>query len=239
MDAVEWAVRAQKLGAGEILLTSMDADGTKDGYDLELTDAVARNVNIPVIASGGCGNVEHIYEVLDQDQGGGGIGGLDIPLQRAHRRPGQVVPAQAGGAGQMTDIKFNSEGLIPVIVQDAYTNEVLMLAYANQDAYDLMLSTGYTHFWSRSRQKLWKKGETSGHLQKIVSMQLDCDADTLLVRVEQEGVACHLDRASCFEEVLYGDLAGTMNIIPELKRVDRRAQAGTESGFIHKQAAGR
>jgi imidazole glycerol-phosphate synthase subunit HisF len=64
LDAVEWAVRAQELGAGEILLTSMDADGTKDGYDLELTDAVARNVNIPVIASGGCGNVEHIYEVL-------------------------------------------------------------------------------------------------------------------------------------------------------------------------------
>jgi cyclase len=64
LDAVEWAVRAQELGAGEILLTSMDADGTKDGYDLELTDAVARNVNIPVIASGGCGNVEHIYDVL-------------------------------------------------------------------------------------------------------------------------------------------------------------------------------
>jgi imidazole glycerol-phosphate synthase subunit HisF len=66
LDAVEWAARAQELGAGEILLTSMDADGTKDGYDLELTDAVARNVNIPVIASGGCGNVEHIYDVLTQ-----------------------------------------------------------------------------------------------------------------------------------------------------------------------------
>jgi len=66
LDVVEWAVRAEKLGAGEILLTSMDADGTKDGYDLELTDAVARNVNIPVIASGGCGNVEHIYDVLTQ-----------------------------------------------------------------------------------------------------------------------------------------------------------------------------
>ncbi len=66
LDAVDWAARAQELGAGEILLTSMDADGTKDGYDLGLTDAVARNVNIPVIASGGCGNVEHIYEVLTQ-----------------------------------------------------------------------------------------------------------------------------------------------------------------------------
>ena len=131
----------------------------------------------------------------------------------------------------MTEIKFNTEGLVPVIVQDAYTNEVLMLAYANEEAYGLMLGTGYTHFWSRSRRKLWKKGETSGHVQKIIAMQLDCDADTLLVRVEQEGVACHLDRPSCFEEVIYGDLSGTMNVIPELKRVieERRREPSPDS----------
>jgi phosphoribosyl-AMP cyclohydrolase / phosphoribosyl-ATP pyrophosphohydrolase len=118
-----------------------------------------------------------------------------------------------------TPLKFNNEGLIPAIVQDADTNEVLMMAYMNQESYDLTLRTGYTHFWSRSRKALWKKGETSGHVQKVVSMQLDCDADTILVRVKQEGVACHMDRMSCFDEVLYGDLDATMSIIPELRRV--------------------
>lgn len=131
----------------------------------------------------------------------------------------------------MTVLKFNSEGLIPVVVQDAITNEVLMMAYANQEAYDKMLETGYMHFYSRSRQKLWKKGETSGHVQHIVSLQLDCDNDTLLARVHQEGVACHLERPSCFEEVVYGDLEGTMNIIPELRRViqDRKANPRPDS----------
>ncbi len=76
-------------------------------------------------------------------------------------------------------LRFNEDGLLPVIVQDALTNEVLMMAWANQEAYELMLSTGRTHFWSRSRQKLWMKGEESGHVQDIVSIQADCDDDTL------------------------------------------------------------
>lgn len=137
-----------------------------------------------------------------------------------------------------TPLKFNSEGLIPAIVQDADTNEVLMMAYMNQQSYDLTLQTGYTHFWSRSRGKLWKKGETSGHVQKVISIQLDCDADTLLVRVKQEGVACHLDRASCFDEVMYGDLDATMSIIPELRRViqDRRANP-KEGSYTNKLLA--
>ncbi|MBQ5482977.1 MAG: bifunctional phosphoribosyl-AMP cyclohydrolase/phosphoribosyl-ATP diphosphatase, partial [Candidatus Methanomethylophilus sp.] len=89
----------------------------------------------------------------------------------------------------MTDIPeltYNKDGLIPVIVQDYRTNEVLMMAYSNEDAVKLMYETGYTHFWSRSRQKLWKKGEESGNVQKIVSIQSDCDDDTLLVRVIQK-----------------------------------------------------
>jgi phosphoribosyl-ATP pyrophosphohydrolase/phosphoribosyl-AMP cyclohydrolase len=115
--------------------------------------------------------------------------------------------------------KLDKDGLIPVIVQDVETNEVLMMAYANEESYNKMLGTGKTHFWSRSRQKLWMKGESSGNVQDIVSIQLDCDSDTLLVRVRQIGNACHLDRPSCFEEVLYGDIAGTAAIIPELRRV--------------------
>jgi phosphoribosyl-ATP pyrophosphohydrolase/phosphoribosyl-AMP cyclohydrolase len=118
-----------------------------------------------------------------------------------------------------TALRFNSDGLIPAIVQDAETNEVLMMAYMDQTSYDLTVQSGYAHFYSRSRQKLWKKGETSGHVQKVVSMQLDCDADTLLLRVRQQGVACHLERMSCFDELLYGDIDATMAILPELRRI--------------------
>lgn len=135
----------------------------------------------------------------------------------------------------MTALKYNDDGLIPVIVQDSETNEVLMLAYANEEAYGKMLETGRTHFYSRSRQKLWMKGEESGHFQDIVSIQTDCDADTLLVRVRQTGNACHLERPSCFDEVLHGDLSGTATIIPELRRIIRdRKEHPVEGSYTNK-----
>lgn len=130
----------------------------------------------------------------------------------------------------MSSPKFGEDGLIPVIVQDHETNEVLMMAYANEQAYRDMLRTGYTHFYSRSRQEQWKKGETSGHVQEIVSMQLDCDNDTLLVRVKQTGVACHLERMSCFDEVVYGDIEGTMAVLPQLLRVVRDRKVNPVEG---------
>ena len=130
----------------------------------------------------------------------------------------------------MTDLKFDDNGLITVVVQDWLTNEVLMVAWANQEAVDLMHSTGYTHFWSRSRQKLWKKGEESGHVQKIKSIQTDCDADTLLVRVEQTGVACHTGTPSCFNRVVYGGTEQTMAIIPDLMRVIKDRHENPEEG---------
>lgn len=135
----------------------------------------------------------------------------------------------------MTVLKFNADGLIPAIVQDAETNEVLMMAWVNQESYDLMLSTGRTHFWSRSRQKLWMKGEESGHVQDIVSIQADCDNDTLLIRVRQTGNACHLERPSCFDEVLYGDLEGTASIIPELRRIIRDRKEHPKEGSYTNQ----
>lgn len=90
------------------------------------------------------------------------------------------------------------DNLIPVITQDSTTNEVLMLAYMNKESLDLTQKTGYAHYFSRSKQRLWKKGEESGHTQKIVDILVDCDNDTLLLKVEQEGVACHTGRKSCF-----------------------------------------
>jgi phosphoribosyl-AMP cyclohydrolase len=89
-------------------------------------------------------------------------------------------------------------GLIPVVVQDADSKEMLMLAYANEEALEKTLKTGYAHYWSRSRQKLWMKGETSGHTQKIKRVVADCDYDTLLYVVEQKGPVCHTGKDTCF-----------------------------------------
>lgn len=96
-------------------------------------------------------------------------------------------------------IHFNSDGLIPAIAQDASTGKVLMLAWMNADAIELTLKKKQAVYWSRSRQALWHKGETSGNIQKVTEMYLDCDGDTLLLIVEQVGeVACHTGRQSCF-----------------------------------------
>ena len=89
-------------------------------------------------------------------------------------------------------------GLVPVVVQDVRTKAVLMVAYANREALEKTLETGYAHYYSRSRGKLWKKGETSGNLQRVKEVLLDCDGDTLLYVVEQKGVACHTGEYSCF-----------------------------------------
>ena len=95
--------------------------------------------------------------------------------------------------------KFFKKGeLIPATVKDVKTGEVLMLAYMNRESLQKTIETGYTWFWSRSRQELWNKGATSGHLQKVISMYGDCDDDTLLVNVEQTGAACHTGNYTCF-----------------------------------------
>ncbi|HEM3625079.1 phosphoribosyl-AMP cyclohydrolase [Streptococcus suis] len=99
----------------------------------------------------------------------------------------------------MVQLNFEKQGgLIPVIVTDYQTGQVLMLAYMNQDAYEKTLSTRQMHYWSRSRQELWHKGATSGHFQEVVSIKTDCDNDTLLVSIRQTGAACHTGAYSCF-----------------------------------------
>ncbi|MEL7093438.1 MAG: phosphoribosyl-AMP cyclohydrolase [Pseudomonadota bacterium] len=95
-------------------------------------------------------------------------------------------------------LKFNDAGLLPAIAQDAESGEVLMLAWMNADAVARTLETGRVTYWSRSRQSFWVKGETSGHVQELVSMAVDCDRDCLLVQVRQTGPACHTGRRSCF-----------------------------------------
>lgn len=101
-------------------------------------------------------------------------------------------------------IAWNADGLVPAIAQDSASGEVLMMAWMNRDAVEETLRTGRVCYWSRSRGKLWRKGEESGHVQTLRDLRIDCDGDTLLALVEQEGVACHTGRHNCFFRALRG-----------------------------------
>ena len=96
------------------------------------------------------------------------------------------------------DLKFDSHGLIPAVIQDSTNGDVLMVAYMNSESLQRTVDSGFTWFWSRSRQTFWKKGETSGHVQRVREILYDCDQDTLLIKVEQTGPACHTGSQSCF-----------------------------------------
>jgi phosphoribosyl-AMP cyclohydrolase len=102
-------------------------------------------------------------------------------------------------------LKFNADGLIPAIVQDRANGRVLMMAWMNRASLEQTLASGKTCFWSRSRQKFWVKGETSGHTQTVKAIAVDCDGDTLLIQVEQVGAACHEGYRSCFFRSVAGD----------------------------------
>ena len=115
----------------------------------------------------------------------------------------------------ISQLKFDEKGLIPAVVQDFYTREVLTVAYMNRESLDITLREKRTCFWSRSRQALWRKGETSGAVQHVVSVTADCDADALVVEVVKDGPACHLGTESCFMQRLFQD--------PELQRFSLEA----------------
>jgi phosphoribosyl-AMP cyclohydrolase len=95
-------------------------------------------------------------------------------------------------------VTFNADGLIPAIAQSAITGDVLMMAWMNRDTLEETLATGQVTYWSRSRQKVWRKGESSGHVQRLVEAYIDCDGDTLLLKVDQTGAACHTGAPTCF-----------------------------------------
>jgi phosphoribosyl-AMP cyclohydrolase len=112
---------------------------------------------------------------------------------------------EAGVAAFLAAISFDSNGLAPAIAQQHDTGEVLMVAWMNRDAIAETIATGQICYWSRSRSRLWRKGETSGQTQQLIDLRLDCDGDTILVLVDQTGVACHTGRRNCFFRALRGD----------------------------------
>ena len=203
-----WAVAAAAAGAGEILLTSVDADGTQAGFDLEMLRAVRAAVAVPIVASGGAGQLEDFAKAVV-------IGGADAVLaasvfhdriftigavKEAMRRSGLAIrPAPAHVRTLLP--RFDSSGLVPVIMRDVVTGKVLTLAWANAEALARTRETGFAHFYSRTRKVLWKKGETSGNVQRVVGISLDCDDDAVLYDVHPSGPACHTGADSCFSRV--------------------------------------
>jgi phosphoribosyl-AMP cyclohydrolase len=111
--------------------------------------------------------------------------------------------------------QYNKDGLVPVVVQDWKTKDVLMVAYANDQAVSLTMETGLAHYFSRSRQQIWKKGEESGHLQHVQQILVDCDQDCLLYLVDQEGAACHMGYRSCFFRTIDGEPVREMVFDPD------------------------
>jgi len=117
-----------------------------------------------------------------------------------------------------------SDGLIPVVVQDIKTRDILMVAYANEEAIELTRTTGFAHYYSRSRKKIWKKGEESGHVQQVVQILVDCDEDCLMYQVEQTGAACHTGYPSCFYRTLDGAVISEKVFDPEKVYKNRSSQ---------------
>jgi phosphoribosyl-ATP pyrophosphohydrolase/phosphoribosyl-AMP cyclohydrolase len=120
--------------------------------------------------------------------------------------------------------------LIPAVVQEADTGDVLMVAWMDRAAVTATLETGFTHFWSRSRATQWRKGETSGHVQHVQRVYADCDADTLLVQVHQEGPACHTNNPTCFFTALQGESGVTPTMLARIERIVESRKAGAPAG---------
>ena len=191
----EWIRIIEEKGAGGICLNSVDTDGVKNGYDIEMLSAVCEMTDIPVIASGGCGALPHFSEVFEKT-------GVAAALAASVFHYGELTVRDVKrhiGVLDLVIMKevFDKTPLIPVIVQDV-SGEVLMLAYMNYESFCKTVETKTTWFWSRSRGELWNKGATSGNTQKVRGIFLDCDDDTLLIRIEQKGNACHTGKRSCF-----------------------------------------
>ena len=132
----------------------------------------------------------------------------------------------------LQELRFDDAGLIPAVVQEAETGEVLMVAWMDRAAIEATLASGLTHFWSRSRGVPWRKGETSGHAQHVQGVYADCDGDTLLVQVHQDGVACHTGARSCFFNAIRG-AGATANMLERLERVvEARKVAAPPSSYV-------
>lgn len=204
---------ADRFGKSKIGLwfTNIDEDSLKIAYDNNLSCILVSNIGnnynlndifagIPAIIS----SESNIEDLLSKDFVVGVTGisvnafNFDFMVAKGELTKAGITMNTFESSVPFKDFKLNNDGLIPVIVQDYKTDEVLMMAYMNEEAYDKTIATGKMTYYSRSRQELWIKGLTSGHFQYVKSIEIDCDNDTLLAKVKQIGAACHTGNRSCF-----------------------------------------
>jgi len=216
---LDWVVDIQNRGAGEIVLNMMNQDGVRDGYDLKQLQKVREVCTIKLVASGGAGKMVHFRDAYLEAKVDGTLGasafhkqivniadlktylkdeGIDVVIQTDTAIKVESKDPQA--MIEMIDWQ-KVENLLPVIVQDYVTAEVLMLGFMNQEALTKTLETSKVTFFSRTKQRLWTKGEESGNFLNVVDYTLDCDNDTMLILVNPIGPTCHLGDISCFEAV--------------------------------------
>jgi phosphoribosyl-ATP pyrophosphohydrolase/phosphoribosyl-AMP cyclohydrolase len=214
-------------GVSAIIFTDISRDGMMSGINAAATAEIIRACpGVDVIASGGVSSMDDLAAADRIGAAGVIIGralfGGAIDLAEAVRvYEKRILRGQAKFRAEIpADIRFGADGLIPAVAADAETNEVLMLAYMNAESLALTLETGYAHYYSRSRRSLWKKGETSGHTQRVRAVRYDCDGDAILLVVEQNGAACHTGSRSCFFSAIGADDAPpTTAALADLYRV--------------------
>lgn len=202
---LDLAKKIDEMGATYIIFTDIDKDGTLAGPNLSMLDKINNAVNCNIIASGG---VSSIFDIISLHDLGvyGAIAGKSLytgalDLQTAVTLSQTITKKKPKNQSEIYDNierYFRKSELIPTIIQETGTNQVLMLAYMNAESLSKTMETGYTWFFSRSRNQLWNKGETSGNFQRVINIKSDCDDDTLLIEVEQKGPACHTGKHSCF-----------------------------------------
>lgn len=209
---LDLARRMEDLGVHYIIFTDISHDGMMNGPNLVMLDKLNQAVSCNIIASGGVSSLLDLVALYDLGLYGAIAGrsvyngALDLRAALiACHKISQKRPKTAAAVDDEIDRYFQKSDLLPTIIQDDDTEEVLMLAYMNRESMKKTFETGETWFYSRSRKTLWHKGETSGHIQKIVSAFTDCDDDTLLLRVKQTGAACHTGNHSCFFRQLTTD----------------------------------
>ena len=193
---LDMARRMEDAGVRTLIFTDIAKDGTLSGPNYSQLSLLSAAVSCNIVASGGIRELEDIRRLREMKLYGAICGKSlysgTLPL-------GEAIAAAKSPAEQLDiDRFFRKSSLIPVVVQEEETGDVLMLAYMNRGALQRTIETGTTWFWSRSRREYWNKGATSGHFQHVVSVTGDCDDDTLLVCVRQEGAACHTGAHSCF-----------------------------------------
>ena len=244
IKVIDWVKKCEELGAGEILLTSMNTDGTKKGFAIDLTNMVCEACSLPVIASGGAGKKEDFLNLFRLTNASGGLAASifhygEVPITGLKRYlASENIPVRLLMTNDdMEETIINADqidfkkgnGLVPAIIQHYQTGNVLMLGYMNEKAFSQTKESGLVTFYSRSRQTLWVKGETSKNYLHLKSMYLDRDKDTLLILAEPDGPTCHTGEKTCFGEETY---THSLDFLKTLEQViASRRGVETESSY--------